>query len=221
MMEPLEITAELGGRLILPHEGYIHIDALLAWAVTVRDDYALALDEEQLRPVEIPVQRSACGRYHMASASVCDVRLREKRYIHQRFPVEHWQSLGGGKSVNRIQINAGPSKGFRVPVEAQHLEGRLLTWWCIGERDEITELLALVTHVGRRRAVGEGEVREWRVEPCESWGEGFPVMRDGAPLRHLPDKPIDGPHMLRIGNISYPYWRRSTEELIIAPRQTR
>lgn len=219
-MEPLEVTALLWGRLILPSGGYMHLDGLLAWAVWARSGEPPALDETQVRPIEIPVQRSACGRYHLASASSCAVRMREKRWLNKRFPVEMWQMLGAGKSANRIQISAGPSKGFRIPMEAQHLEDHRITWWCIGERAEIEALLSLVTHLGRRRGVGEGEVREWRVEPCEPWGPGFPVVdSEGSPLRHLPleDSLITGPHVPRIGTLTYPYHAKHTEGPIAAP----
>jgi CRISPR type IV-associated protein Csf3 len=218
--EPLEVTAILWGRLILPSVGYVHLDALLAWAAWARSGEPPALDETHLQQIEIPVQRSACGRYHLASASKCDVRQREKRWLNKRFPVEYWQALGAGKSASRIQTSSGPSKGFRIPMEAQHLEGHRIAWWCVGERAEIEALLQLVTHVGRRRAVGEGEVREWRVEPCEPWGPGFPVVDvEGRPLRHLPlgDALVTGEHVPRIGTLTYPYFAKWTEEPIAAP----
>lgn len=219
-MEALKITALLWGRIILPTEGYVHLDALLAWAVCHLDCRPPALDEEQLADVEIPVSMSDCGRYYLASASVSTVRQRELRYVHKRFPAEWWQALGGGKSAQRVQTNAGPSKGFRVPVEATFLEGDVLTWWCAGVRDDVARLLDVVTHVGRRRAVGEGEVRSWTVEPCTPWGPGFPVVdTEGRPLRHLPadEGLVTGDHLMRIGTLTPPYWMASAEEPIVAP----
>lgn len=218
-MEPLIVAARLRGRVILPMTGYVHLDALLAWAVCYVECRPPALDEDQLRPVKIPVERSACGRYHLCSASVSKLRQRELRWINKRFPIEWWQALGAGRSAKRVQINAGPSKGFRVPVEAVHLKGDALLWWCVGERGAIERLLEVVTHVGRRRAVGEGEVVEWHVAECEPWGDGFPVLgSDGEALRHLPPGVEGlGQHVLRIGTLTYPYWLRSAEELIVAP----
>jgi len=219
-VEPLAITATLWGRIILPVEGYVHLDALLAWAVCHVEGRPPALDEEQLAPVEIPVARSACDRYYLASASVSVVRERELRWKNKRFPVEWWQTLGGGKSARRVQTSAGPSKGFRVPVEAQHLEGDRLTWWCVGDRPEVERLLSVVTHVGRHRGCGEGEVRGWGVEPCEPWGSGFPVVdAEGQPLRHLPadEELVTGEHLMRIGVLEPPYWTASAEEPIVAP----
>lgn len=217
-MEPLRITATLWGRLILPREGYVHLDGMLAWTRCAIECRPPVLDAEQIADVEIPIQRSACGRYHLCSASVSTRRQREKRHIQKRFPVEWWQHLGG-KGAERIQISAGPSKGFRFPVEATFLDDDALVWWCVGEREEIARLLAVVTHVGRRRAVGEGEVRTWTVEPCEPWGPGFPVLGpEGEAMRHLPlDVEGVGAHVPRIGVVSYPYWLHAREEGIAAP----
>lgn len=219
MMEPLEIRAELYGRVMLPAEGVIHLDALLMAAVARIECRPLALDETQLAEIPIPVARSACGRYYLASASVSHVRAREVRWINKRFPIAEWQQLGAGKSAQRVQVSAGPSKSFRTPAEAHRLEGDQLTWWCVGERDAIDRLLGAITSVGRLRGHGEGEVRTWAVEPCEPWGEGFPVLSaDGSALRTLPlDTPGLGEHVPRFGNLAPPYWRRTTEELVAAP----
>lgn len=217
-MEPLEVTATLWGRVILPPYGHIHLDALLAWAVCESEMRPPALDEEQITAVEIPIERSECGRFHLCSSSSSTTRERDKRWLNKRFPIGEWQMLGGGKSAQRVQTGAGPSKGFRVPVEAVFLDGDRLTWWCVGERAPIERLLRAVTHVGRRRAVGEGEVREWSVSPCEAW-PGFPILRDGAPLRPLPydDGRVTGAHVLRMGRYTFPYWLRALEDLVAVP----
>lgn len=218
-MTPLEITATLMGRLVLPTEGYVHLDGILAWAVCALDLRPPALDEEQLdREIEIPIARSECGRYHLCSVSQADVRAREVRWLNKRFPVEWWQAIGGGKSAQRIQINAGPSKGFRVPIQATHLADDRLTWWCLGDAPEIERLLSVVTHVGRRRAVGEGEVRDWSVRAVEPW-PGFPVWRDDQPLRALPhdDDRVSAQHVMRMGRLTFPYWLKAENDLVTVP----
>jgi CRISPR type IV-associated protein Csf3 len=217
-VEPLKITAELYGRVLLPREGVIHLDALLMAAVARVEMLPLVLDEERMAEIPIPVAKSECGRYYLASASVQKVQKHESRWINKRFPIAEWQQLGGGKSAQRVQLSAGPSKNFRLPAEAHHIEGQRLTWWCVGDRERITYLLGAITSVGRLRGHGEGEVRSWTVEPCEPW-EGFPVLSpDGAALRTLPlDTPRLGEHVPRFGNLAPPYWRRSTEEPVAAP----
>lgn len=217
MSGPLRVTARLWGRLMLPHEGVLYLDALLMAARARLDCMPPITDESQIVEIPIPVAKSSCGRYYLASASIARVVERETRHVNKRFPTAEWQQLGGQKA-NRVQLSAGPSKHFRTPTEAHRLEADELVWYCVGDADQIRELLASITALGRLRGHGEGEVREWRVEPCETW-HGFPVLAvDGAALRTLPlDTEGLRAHYRRQGNLLPPYWRRSTETEVAAP----
>ena len=214
-MIPLRVEARLGRAIVNPSRR-IALDALLAAAVAQRDRLPPPVDD-LIVPIEIPVQRSACGRYHLASFSEQSVEVREKGYINKRPIVDEAQMFASEK-VTRIQISAGPSKGYRIPIEKGHLVGDRLVWWCIGDVDEIRALLATVHHLGKRRAVGYGRVLEWLVEPCEPWGDGFPVVRDGRALRPLPaDHEGVTERRLAMGALSYPYWQRERWEEVLVP----
>lgn len=214
-MRPLRVTAELGGPIALPG-GPLALDALLAWAVCAREGHPQPVDE--IKPVEIPVQREPGGRFHMCSFSVGEVEEYEQRWVNRRFPLTEAQGFAGAK-LKRIQVSAGPCKSFRLPLETAHMRDDRLTWWCIGDAEAISALLPLVTHLGKRRAVGNGRVVRWTVEKCETWGEGFPVVLNGQPLRPLPP---DWPGLAddvaqEYRTISYPYWDRRHEQLCAVP----
>ena len=213
-MEPLHVTAEIVGSIALPN-GPLALDGLLAWAVAQQ----LNLPPPSigpLVPIEIPVEREAGGRFHLCSFSVSETELHANRWVNRRFPLAEAQLLGNEK-LKRVQITAGPCKSYRLPMETQHLVNDRLDWWCIGERDPIEELLGLVGYLGKKRGVGLGRVRRWTVEPCESWGEGFPVVRDRRALRTLPpDWPGLAEPDLHLKVLSYPYWEHAREELCAA-----
>lgn len=214
-MTPLEITARLNGPICMPYAP-IALDGLLAWAVAQRDGIEPALRTRDLVPIEIPVQREPDGRFHLASFAQYEVERREGQWTNRRPPVEHAQLLASPK-VRTINIGTGPSKGFRIPREALHLRNDMLIWWCIGEREVIEDLLSLVLYLGRKRAVGLGEVAEWDVSECTTW-DGFPVVRGSQPLRPLPP---DWPGLVdpEIGYscITYPYWIASEEQICAVP----
>lgn len=215
-MIPLRVTAEMVSRVVLSADG-LHLDALLMAAVARRDDLPPLMTQAEAlsaAPLEIPVARSTCGRYYLASAAIGAPVAREGRYVQRRFPLHEAIAMG---DVKRIATNAGPCKAFRIPVETQHIP--TLTWYAVGEPEEIRALLSLVSRLGRRRAVGEGLVRAWRVEPCESWGDGFPVLNvEGRPLRHLPlDVAGIGEHGVRVGRCAPPYWLRVGEAEVACP----
>lgn len=217
-MIPLEVTAELAGAIALPG-GPVALDALLAAAIAKRDNIPPATCEAEIVPIEIPVARSACGRFHLASFSDGAFESRDRRYINRRFPLPEAQIFGESK-FKRIDISTGPAKSFRIPLETGHLEHDRLRWWCIGDRDAIAELLTTwIGYLGKKRSVGLGRVARWSVEPCEHWGDGFPVARDGLPLRTLP---ADWPGLSDTAErayrvLTYPYWRHSAEQICAVP----
>lgn len=212
-MTPLRIEALVPGPIYLP-DGYIHLDALLAWAVCLRDNILPAHTEAELVPVEIPVSRSSCGRFHLASASLVEVLHHERRHLQRRFPVEQAQAVS---AMRKIHVSAGPTKSYRIPYEVGYLRDGLCVFFAVGDEAGIRELLALVHYLGKKRSVGHGRVQRWAVDSCEPW-EGFPCVLDGQPLRHLPpDHPDLVEPNLRYGGLSYPYWLKSREQLVAAP----
>lgn len=208
-MTPLVITAHVPGPLVLP-DGYIHLDALLAAAVAKRDNLPPAHTADEVLPIEIPVQRSDCGRFHLASASVASWEQRATRYLQRRFPIEQAQVISKMRSV---KVSAGPCKSYRIPYEVGWVDS--LTWWALGDKQAIEALLSIVQYLGKKRSVGNGRVMCWQVEDCDAW-PGFPVLTPtGEALRHLP---LDYPGLerpsLRYGNLTYPYWLKTEEHLL-------
>jgi len=210
-VRPLQVTAHIAGPVVLP-EGYLHLDALLAAAVAQRNNLPPAHSAEELLPIEIPVARSACERFHLASASVASWEQYSTRYLQRRFPIEQAQVISAMRSV---KITAGPCKSYRIPYEAGWLQGASLQWWCMGDLEEVRALLSLIHYIGKKRSVGSGRVQRWEVQECEVW-DGFPVLSpEGQAMRHLP---LDYPGLLdsspRFGNLTYPYWLKTAEELL-------
>jgi hypothetical protein len=214
---PLRVTAHLQGQIVLP-SGSIALDGLLAWAVACRDGLppptVQIAQHGALPAIEIPVAREPGGRFHLASFARASFDAHEPRYTNRRFPATEALHLS---AIRTVKINAGAEKSYRLPYTASHVAGDRLDWWCVGKRDQIAALLALVHHVGKKRSVGYGRVARWEVEPCREW-EGFPVVRDGAPLRPLP---LDWPGLVDpapgYACLTYPYWERAREEACAVP----
>lgn len=212
-MIPLRVTATLAGQVQLRDP--IALDGLLAWAVCLRDAIPPAVTPAEFVPVEVPLAREPGGRFHLASLAEYAVETYAKRYLHRRFPFA--EAMGMAPSITRLRLTAGPAKSYRIPTETAHLCDDALTWWCVGDADEIRALLALVGYVGKKRSVGLGKVARWDVVECETW-PGFPVLRDGKPLRPLPE---DWPGLAVPGSayrrLTYPYWLRGDEVFCAVP----
>lgn len=212
-MTPLEVVAYVPGQISLPNSP-LALDALLASQVAARAGLPPPASAEDCQPIDIPIKLEPGGRFHLCSFSVGKLIEHDLRWVNRRAPVEQYQQYG---VTGRVQIQGGPDKSYRIPLEVGFLEGSCLTWWCIGDRDQITDLLSGVLYLGKKRNVGLGKVTTWTVNPCKRWN-GFPVMRGGKPLRTLPlDWPglSDPPTAWR--TIAMPYWDHSKEELAACP----
>lgn len=207
--EPLVITCELASPLVSP-ERFIAIDSMLAYQAVLRTDQPRASNASDCVPVEIPIARSECRRFHLASIAQFNIDKHGVGYTNKRFPTQEAANLS---KMRRVETSNGLTKAFRIPREHLHVDR--LTWYCIGKRDVITDLLSTVTSIGKKRGVGMGEtiIGSWIVEQIVPW-VGFPVLRDGAPLRPLPcefpgiDKQKAEP---AFRCLSYPYWDRTRE----------
>ena len=215
--EPLHIVAHLKTGVVLTRP--LMLDALLAWAVANQERRLPPLPGEDSPTIEIPIQRSKCGRFHLCSQGHAVRELSEVRHKNRRPPAMEYARLGSSK-IRRVDISVGANKSYRVPYELRLLEGDRIEWWCLGDADRILSLLSMVHYLGRHRGSGKGRLdlhgTPWTVEPCETW-DGFPVVRDGEPLRQLPvDWDLPG-GIKTFRNLTYPYWDKTREELLLCP----
>jgi hypothetical protein len=215
-MTPLRVQARIRTAISLP-SSMLMLDSLLASVVAKEQGLDAKMTATlEPDPIEIPIAKSSCGRYHLCSAASYEWEEREGTWINRPSPVGAAQTWASERV--RLQQNGGLSKPWRIPLATGWVRDDLLTWWCIGDQAEIGRLLQYVTHLGKRAAVGKGEVAAWAVEPCAPW-EGFPVLRDGYPLRPLP---TDTPELaedvyIGDGRLTYPYWMQEDRTWLAMP----
>lgn len=212
-MIPLRVVARVEGQIALPN-GALALDSLLASQVALRGGLAPPSCAADCQPIEIPVQREPGGRFHLCSFAEYRMIEHDVRWVNRRAPIDRYQQYG---VTGKVLIQGGPDKSYRLPLEVGYIDGSELRWWCIGDTAEIRALLSAVLFVGKKRNVGLGRVSEWIVEECAAW-PGFPVVREGKPLRPLPlDWPglVDPPIAYR--TLTYPYFDHAAEEMLACP----
>lgn len=214
-MTPLLVRATLDGPVSLSRNG-LALDALLASQVALRSGLPPPRTFADCQPIDIPIAKEPGGRFHLCSFATPSADARRLVYLSRRAPIEQYQTMGDTK-IRRVNISSGANKSYRIPMEIMHAARDELTWWCFGDTAAVTDLLATVLYLGKRRAVGHGRVTSWSVEACEPWG-GFPVVRDGKPLRPLPpDWPGLISPKLQYRTLDYPYWANGREVLCAVP----
>ena len=215
-MEPLRITAALTSPLavqLFP----LALDGLLA--AMVCDKAGLIEGVGERVDVDVPLARSECGRFHLASVAHYIPLAYTLGHVHKRPAVTEMMHLGGPQ-IRTVTTATGPNKAFRIPQPRAHVDK--VRWWVVGDCEQVGELIRLVTNIGKKRSVGHGNVGSWTIESCETW-PGFPVLRpDGTPMRNLPmEYPGLGPeYSVGWGPLSYPYWEQTKMHEIAQPPNT-
>lgn len=217
--QPLRVTAHVRESLTFRHP--IMLDGLLAWVVAARERLLPPMPGEEPATIEIPIQREPGGRFHLCSQAIVHSDGSDLRYKNRRAPWHEYARLGSGK-IRRCDISAGLNKGFRIPYSLTLPRGGDVSWYCIGDPERVADLLRDVHYLGKHRGSGKGLLdihgQPWKVEECETWGDGFPVVSaDGEPMRPLPlDWTGSGQQSFRV--LTYPYFDRTREEMLLCPR---
>lgn len=219
--KPLRVTARLAEGIVL--RAPIMLDGLLAWAVSAEHRLLPPVSGQRGPTIEIPIEREPGGRFHLCSQGLHEVEASELRHKNRRAPVMEMARLGSSK-ISRVQISVGANKSYRVPYALEHLRDNEITWYCIGDPDRVMSLLRHVHYLGRHRGAGKGRLdlhgEPWRVEECEPWGDGFPVVDvEGQPMRPLPvDYPGLGAVSTALRTLTYPYYDMTRHEFCAVPR---
>jgi CRISPR type IV-associated protein Csf3 len=220
--QSLHIVAHLQGALA-DRSKALMLDALLMAAVAMRDGLdPLPPGHRGPAALNIPLERDAVTGVWMATQGLTRDEQHESRWKNKRFPIADAQVYASDK-LKRINLSGGPCRSHRIPLDTVHLADGEVHWWALGDAGAVEALLVdWVGYLGHRRAVGLGKVAHWHVEVCTSWGDGFPVVRNGEPMRPLPD---GWPGVLETAEramrcVAPPYWRRSEEELCAVPAWT-
>lgn len=168
---PLLVRAWLGTPYVAaePPDG-LHLDGLLSWAVLSSRPYPLP-QHAVATVVPLPVQclwTSAAGLPLWATTLLRPTAGRSVHgveYWHKRYPSDRadWDRRG------RAVTSRGRWKEYRMPLNVVRCES--LEALVLGHAGRLEQLLAHVTHVGKKGSMGYGRVLRWEVVP-------LPIAKD-------------------------------------------
>lgn len=220
-MQPFKVTFRFQSPVVTDSEYPIHLDALIAWAVSDEaeaagsdtawadaDDLAFALDSEQ----------NENGRVWKASRLIFTPKTERvlMNMIRKSNPEKIMEDYDAGRftnprQVNSIDSNSGQYRAYQMFIAHQWMEKAEA--WGVGDIDAVKDLLSRLRSVGKMGRNGFGLISSIEVEPCE---EADVQWR----LRVLPDGMAGVPgvayapgyHCLRA-----PYWRKTSQVLAQEP----
>ncbi len=191
-MQPLKITA--WPRVGIETDEFLPIDGIL-YAAAMRRAYGPELLTTPGRaadaaPVALPLARRGEGQawYYAASFAQWGPRADYTSFWVKRFDQSQADLVDFGGRRGKVIVEQGRYKAYHMPTFLRH--ALWLSWYVVGDREEIEALLAFVTHVGKKTAQGNGRLNGWAVEP---WPEDWSVTDpDGRLMRAIPAAPGQG-----------------------------
>lgn len=177
--QPLVITATLKQALIMYDP--VYLDNLLARAV-IEHARVNTFEMEKSLSYELPVPLKRLWTsedgFPLWAASVfmpIGKVVRDTVYLHKR--------LGRFEfSDKQPKSNVGRWMDRRVPKPAMQSESKQWRAVCVGNADEIMQLLPLIRLMGKHRNVGYGEIAEWDVSAWD--GDDIQTIVQNEKLVH-------------------------------------
>ena len=213
--QPLRISCLIADGNIVSDDGIFPLDAILAAAWT-RKHYPIeyyndgAKKKDNGIEIKLPLAEIEMQGQKFWSASIAQYKKYGEYiyYWHKRF-----RSYLAEKYLDkpkRVNTSSAQYKNYRMPVNVC-ITGPL-TWFCVGDIDEIRDLLANIKSIGKKRAYGFGQIAldnagrpAWIVKP---WHEDWSIRdSSGRLMRHIPFSGEFKPEMMvRHWGVRPPCW---------------
>lgn len=121
------------------------------------------------------------------------------------------------KETGIICSTNGPYKAYRVPSVVRTVKDGILTFYAVGNREKVEELLSYIPAVGKKNSMGFGMVGRWDVEEC---AEDYTYMHPKYGLmRPTPVEDVEYPMPYPIMEyaVKPPYWKQKNKRLCYVP----
>lgn len=210
--QPVKVSFQLTRPMRSP-EHPIHLDALLAWSA-VREAEEAGHPEPLEAQHQLPLQDQdgPGGKVWCASQLMWQpLAPPEQIFMTKRFELDELASRRGKVyqgGPNVMTQGTGPFKSF--VLQAPVVWTRQVVAYGIGDLDRIRQLLARVTHLGKLRRIGLGQIGRYEVEHD-------PAAEIYWPLRVMP-RQVEGYEPM-IAVTSPPYWELERRQPAWVPMQ--
>jgi len=170
-MQPLTVRLMLKPGARLAGYDLLNLDNLLARCIVNEVTGGRGLEPTE-EPYNLPVPlrclwRDDRGLPLWATTPLMPrgAEARDMHYWHKRAQTGRFTRVKSGRFVIRSTSGRWMERRVPLPVQiADHWEAT-----CIGNAVEIGRLLDPLMHVGKRRAMGLGEIDHWEIEPAEAF----------------------------------------------------
>lgn len=217
---PLKIIAHLVDGRFNSSDGIIMLDAILyhAWYLKHAPHVLEGLyNVEQISYVGLPLKQLENNRW-AASKGVYKEIANQIEYYNKRpdfFAGDKIDYLDMDKGL--ISDSVGLYRAYRNPQLIRTVKDGIITFFAVGHKKEIQELLNLMIGVGKKISMGFGIVSKWDVEEIEEdYTTEHPIYGLMRPIEvDKSDKAYSSPIMEYA--IKPPYWKAANRRLCYVP----
>lgn len=221
-MDNLQIIAHMATPLAAYDDWSPSLDALIEYQLLDRlgliTPNPTAADAEKNLPLifdKMPIARKILnGEWYWAVSSPHYIENHQqtskfrKRWDYQ----EH--HLDWGKKRAKVNGSEGHFKAYDLPRYDREMQS--IHWFCVGDANKISELILNVTHLGKKRSQGCGQVHKWEVLPFEyDWH----LWRGDSLARPMPVNMIEPPQSINMMQWGWrpPIWLAANKSMCFMP----
>jgi len=214
---PLEIVMDVTPPIYITSP-WLHLDSILTY-LCLRDAlddlfYTMPSNEKiDVSLLDIPLMKTS-DIYH----SSVGIYYKPKLYrdtIYKRFTDKETYKLTRKQQKGRIKTNQGHFKDFMINLPL--LITNKITFYCNGDKEEITRLLSYLTNIGKKTSIGSGKIRKITVN---SINEDYSFFKNEKIMRPIPatlDVPIVPGMRFEQQPYKPPYWDKNNVCMCIVP----
>ena len=220
-LKPLKITAKIINGVVTGVDNKIHLDSMLAWAVS-----KIYGSPEETAIIPLPLQCAWVSESGLPLWVSTPFEMKDAHssfmYWHKRFP--QYQVIKFCSKPN-TSTSSGRHKEYRVPMSVTITEDGLMVAYCIGNTEEIALLLEAISGVGKKSGSGYGAINYWEIEEIKSntlnvSNEFMPYFTEEilkkrpVPIEYFIEVPKEARMSLRSG-WTPPYWDKKNHGKVI------
>lgn len=221
---PIKVTAHLVDGRLNSADGIVMLDAILyhAWFWRHHPEVLQGIGSTEYDGYTGLPLRQLPGNRWAASRGVYEETGLTVERINKRpnfFNSDKIDRLDMDKGI--ISDSVGQYRAYRIPNVIRTVNDGRITFWAMGHRDEVQELLDCIPAVGKKYAAGYGLIDRWTVEDCVEdyslWHPEYGLMRpvevgsDEAKSLDLSGYPV-----MQYA-VKPPYWKAKNMRLCYVP----
>ncbi|MEM3480656.1 MAG: hypothetical protein QXP84_07665 [Candidatus Korarchaeum sp.] len=219
MYEPLKITFELRTPVVLAHP-WLHFDGILAH-MALRDALGpgyfdlpskAAIGWEKIVEKKSPLPLAKfCVEgdcIFKASVALFETEGFQLTTIYKRFFEAKAHEIRKAKKVDVVR---GPFRSWALRLP--YVPSKKAVFYAVGDEEEIGKLLRHLPGLGKKTAIGFGEIRSFTIERSEDNS----LVMDGIAMRPIPVKMLRSFSEAFLLACSPPYWLRENVRLAAPP----